>query len=85
MKKHPLYRQIHCHLGSACPEDTWQENDSHFVVFPLHAQCGGLAYVGFAVNRQTLTVSHSRLLIRENAGLPCSSRAGTNGSCRPKA
>lgn len=69
MKRHPLYRQIRCHLASTCAEDAWLEEDLHFVVFQLHASCGGLAYAGFAVDRRNQTVLNARLLVRGSDGL----------------
>jgi hypothetical protein len=95
VKRHPLYRRIHCHIAGSCPEDGWQEAESGttFVVFAINSAHGAPAFAGFAVTGDTAVVINARLLVRGREGLwskpleslvPCGhSSAGVEESSLP--
>ncbi len=71
VKRHPLYRRVHCHLTASCPQDGWIEADGDraFVVFAIHPVDGVAAAVGFAVDVNAAIVVASRLVLHMPDGV----------------
>jgi hypothetical protein len=70
IKRHPLYRRIHCHLEDTCPLDGWVDDASAtaFVLYPLHSH-GARRAAGFAVSLTYNTVLAAKLLVDLREGL----------------